>query len=476
MSQIITMQVDGSYLKYTGGSDGGATESYKATTLRMTFSAEWEGTSKTVYFTDALGEKSVSVVLGTDRHEALTAAGYATVTVKGVAVSGGATERVITTAARKFRVQDSEIPGTTDNAGVTPSEKDQLQSEIEAIKGTIQNAAQSAAAAAKSADDAAQSAAAAQDNYEEAKENESKRNQAERLREDAETGRVLAENGRTEAEKERQNAENERKAAETERETAEMNRTTAESARNVFESYNSGKEYIPGNKVSFKGSSYLCIAPCTGIAPPSANFWLEIAAKGADGGTVETSGAYGFLVDAEDNLILHYTGDQAPDFVLSDDGHLLLNLGNGIDLGRVKGGTGEKGEKGDPGITEEEQAELLRAAADAKANAQAAQEAQEQANTSATTAMQLSISAQNSAAAAAKSATTAAEAAESAEDAKTAAGKSAEDAKAVLEEIRLNKRIVYIFGENGEEYAGKIKVINGKPIFDYDLIEEAENG
>lgn len=373
MNQIITLLVDGSYIKYTGGSDGATTGSYKATTLRMTFSAEWEGTSKTVYFTDALGEHSVSVVLGLDRLvggttdtydvempvEALTNAGYVTMTVKGTAVSGGAASRIITTAAKQFRVRDAEIPENVGNSGIiTPSEKDQLQAEIDALapmfttykeaaktaagnaKTSETAAASSAANAADSAKAAAKSAEAARYNYEEAEKNEAARVAAENVRKSNENARKEAEDSRVLAEQGREKAETTRQENETAREEAE-------SARSLWEEYNAEKAYVPGNKVAFGGSSYLCIADCTGIEPTNTVHWLEIAEKGADGGTVETTGAYGFSVE-NGNLFLHYTGDEVPDFELDADGHLWLNLGNGKDLGQVKG---------DPGITTMSQSE-----------------------------------------------------------------------------------------------------------------------
>ncbi len=45
------------------------------------------------------------------------------------------------------------------------------------------------------------------------------------------------------------------------------------------------------------------------------------------GAAVETTGAYCFSVDENGHLILHYTGDEAPDFYINEtDGHLYLNI------------------------------------------------------------------------------------------------------------------------------------------------------
>lgn len=163
MNRIISLSVEDMYIKYTGEAFG-ATGSHNAVTLRMTFGPAWDGTAKTAYFTDALGDTSVALVLGLDTlvngayevdvpSEALKTAGVATITIKGVLVSGETTTKAITTAAGHFRVLDSELPDSAGNAGtITPSDKDQLQAEIagmEALFTAAKAAAEAAAANAK---------------------------------------------------------------------------------------------------------------------------------------------------------------------------------------------------------------------------------------------------------------------------------------------------------------------------------------
>ena len=179
MNRIISLSIEDMYIKYTGEAFG-ATGSHNAVTLRMTFGSAWEGTAKTAYFTDALGSASVSLVLGLDTltedgayevdvpSEALKIAGLATMTVKGVLVSGETTTRAITTAAGHFRVLDSELPDSAGNAGtITASDKEQLQAEIagmETLFTTARAAAETAAANAKTSEDnakASETAAAA---------------------------------------------------------------------------------------------------------------------------------------------------------------------------------------------------------------------------------------------------------------------------------------------------------------------------
>ena len=167
MNRIISLSVEDMYIKYTGEAFG-ATGSHNAVTLRMTFGPAWEGTAKTAYFTDALGNTSVSLVLGLDTltedgayevdvpSEALKIAGVATVTIKGVLVSGETTTKAITTAAGHFRVLDSELPESAGNAGtITASDKEQLQAEIagmETLFTTARTAAETAAANAKTSE------------------------------------------------------------------------------------------------------------------------------------------------------------------------------------------------------------------------------------------------------------------------------------------------------------------------------------
>ena len=105
----------------------------------------------------------------------------------------------------------------------------------------------------------------------------------ENARKSAETDRASAETVRESGENARKSAEKARASAEQQRESAETARQTAENARNVWEEYSAGKAYVPGNKVSFNGSSYVCTAETTGHAPTDTAYWLMIAKKGEDG-------------------------------------------------------------------------------------------------------------------------------------------------------------------------------------------------
>ena len=126
---------------------------------------------------------------------------------------------------------------------------------------------------------------------------EARRVQQENARQSAEQGRVSAEGQRVQSEKTRLSAESRRVAdeyarsaaetarvnAENKRDSAEKSRVSAENARNVWQTYDAAKTYVPGNKVSFGGSSYLCTAATVGHEPTDTAYWLLIAQKGADG-------------------------------------------------------------------------------------------------------------------------------------------------------------------------------------------------
>ena len=126
---------------------------------------------------------------------------------------------------------------------------------------------------------------------------EAQRVQAETSRKTAETARAEAESERASAESEResgetqrgtnesarQNAEQARETAEQQRQANEQARQAAENARNSWSEYSAAAKYAAGNKVSIGGSSYVCIKPCKGIAPPDVTYWQLIAQRGNDG-------------------------------------------------------------------------------------------------------------------------------------------------------------------------------------------------
>lgn len=60
----------------------------------------------------------------------------------------------------------------------------------------------------------------------------------------------------------------------------EIARNEAEKARSLFEPYNSSKSYVVGNKVSYNGSSYVCIKNATNKLPTDTVYWLLMSKAG----------------------------------------------------------------------------------------------------------------------------------------------------------------------------------------------------
>lgn len=130
----------------------------------------------------------------------------------------------------------------------------------------------------------------------------------EAAREQAETERRASELMRSQHEKQRVQAETGRQNSEHARVIAEQTRQSAENARNVWENYDASKSYVVGNKVAYGGSSYLCIKPCTGIAPPSAEYWLLIAKKGDKGEKGDPGGGQPAVeIDLSDSITMDET-------------------------------------------------------------------------------------------------------------------------------------------------------------------------
>lgn len=111
----------------------------------------------------------------------------------------------------------------------------------------------------------------------------------EQSRVTAEGSRVTAEGNRVTAEQGRATAEGNRVTAESGRVSAESARVTAENARNVFQAYNGATAYVVGNKVSYNGSSYVCILNSTGNLPTNGTYWQIVAQKGTDGEVTNAS-------------------------------------------------------------------------------------------------------------------------------------------------------------------------------------------
>lgn len=143
---------------------------------------------------------------------------------------------------------------------------------------------------------------------------------------------------RAEAEAARVAAEQTRQSNEQTRQANETSRISAENARNVWESYDASKAYVVGNKVAYGGSSYLCIKPCTGIAPPSAEYWMLIAKKGDKGDKGEPGGGGqpAVEIDISDSITMDETCLWATLLTLSADRDAAMKIKQAALAGNAK--------------------------------------------------------------------------------------------------------------------------------------------
>ena len=92
---------------------------------------------------------------------------------------------------------------------------------------------------------------------------------------------------RAAAEAQREDNEKQRIGNENARVSAENGRIAAEKSRSVFEAYSPDKQYYAGNKVTYMGSTFMCIEPCMGVPTSDTQYWSVVAAAGVSP-TVET--------------------------------------------------------------------------------------------------------------------------------------------------------------------------------------------
>lgn len=222
--------------------------------------------------------------------------------------------------------------------------------------------------------------------------NEEERAQAEAARAAAEALSVQAENLRASAEQSRVDAEQERERAEAERESAtrgivtqateqanlaaksahrvsDYEQRSSESARYAAESERQARSYADSARLSSisagnsetkakesednaKDSAALA-TDALGKGPyvdQSTKTWFVwdtrvgkfvdtgIKAEGKDGSTISATGLWGVEVDENGDLILTYTGDDAPPLSINEDGDLVYTLdGSEVNLGHVVG-------------------------------------------------------------------------------------------------------------------------------------------
>lgn len=172
--RIVKLQIANEYI-VGGGVSIGAVGSHDDVLLEMDFrsSALWAGTTRRAIFSNALGENRTPIILTTDLlaeghsevylvpvpAEAKDVAGECFLTVEGYIGEGESEILRVVTEETTFRVLPSKLYHN-ENPSLTPSEAEQLQAEIDAIKETV---AEVANARQETSDNAAASANSAQD-------------------------------------------------------------------------------------------------------------------------------------------------------------------------------------------------------------------------------------------------------------------------------------------------------------------------
>lgn len=172
MDGIINVKINGNHLTKDSRRAGVQHEG-NATKLCIEFDKSWEDLAKVVTFWNSHGEHPVKVVLTTNRvidltaddwkyicpipPEAMTESGNMKFVVDGYVTKTDA-EGNVTHAERHRSVSDAlEViaapydPDADESVDPTPTQAEQLQVQIDTIKGTIQNAELSAISAANSA-------------------------------------------------------------------------------------------------------------------------------------------------------------------------------------------------------------------------------------------------------------------------------------------------------------------------------------
>ena len=221
----------------------GAEGSHDDVILELTFSKLWLGLTKSITWWDALGEHPVRTILTIDTidrddpnvyrvpvpAEAKAVAGEMELTIKGAEIEGDLETRATMSVTTKFRI----LPGKwAADAGevqdVTPSQAEQIQASIDAVRDGIVSAVEASAAAAVSEANAAASAAAARVSETNAAASEANAAASAAAGRSSETNAAASEtNART--------SEVNAKASETAAKTSETNAKASETAAKTSE-------------------------------------------------------------------------------------------------------------------------------------------------------------------------------------------------------------------------------------------------
>ena len=309
----------------------GAAGSHNDVVLRMEFSPMWDGLAKTVQFRDALGESTVEVLLAAQMLEIGTTnvylvpvpngakkyAGDMALAIKGAEASGGKEARATTAVYGTFTVGESKWSGSAETEqDVPPTQAAQMQTQIEAIIGTIADARSAAEEAEKSKNAAKQSETSAAYNANAARESEKNAAaSAESARRDA----VLA--GQDAAKAESAVGKYPYLGGDGywmlwDPESGSFYKSSISGKGKTGPTGATGQQGIPGKDG----------APGKEGAPGKDGAPGEKGDTGPAGALVEADGMYGFRIDETGHLILSYTGNVPPNISINSAGHLILTV------------------------------------------------------------------------------------------------------------------------------------------------------
>lgn len=300
----------------------GAAGSHNDVALRLAFGPMWAGTARSIVWKDALGGNPTVTILGTDLLESgetevyivpipaepKAYAGDMTMTIKGAVVNGGTETSATLTARAFFAVMESDWDEDAAESGdITPSQAEQFQAQLEAIKDDIAASTRAAADAAASAEAAATSEAAAENHAESAgnsaglaalsaqgaansaTEANDSRLAAARSATDAEVAQAAAENAAIQAEASSQAAaKSQGTAATSEKNAAASEQNTAQSAQNAAQSAQAA-EQSAASAASSKATAEACKAAAVVSQQAAANsesqaqYWAKQAEAAAGG-------------------------------------------------------------------------------------------------------------------------------------------------------------------------------------------------
>lgn len=174
MERTIKLRIDGSYLRRSSDF-GGVTGEGNATRLHLSFDGSWEGLTKSVTFYNARGENPVKLILTIEEITDNAGLEYELPIPKEPLAYEGVMTYVIDgwIAGRRQRSVCGELevryapPGEgEDSTDPTPSQAEQLQSEIDGMLGAFIEYRDDAAQSAQSASESAEAAQAASEGVE----------------------------------------------------------------------------------------------------------------------------------------------------------------------------------------------------------------------------------------------------------------------------------------------------------------------